>query len=66
METLQLLLDKAINGIENSYEIYWLNAQIRLAEVLRVRAMATNPMDCEDMDYDIDVADFPSEAFQLF
>ena len=32
LETLQLLLDKAINGIENSYEIYWLNAQIRLAE----------------------------------
>ena len=21
-----------INGIENSYEIYWLNAQIRIAE----------------------------------
>ena len=32
LETLQLLLDKAINGIENSYEIYWLNAQIRVAE----------------------------------
>ena len=24
--------------------------------------MATNPMDCEDMEYDIDVIDFPSEA----
>jgi hypothetical protein len=32
LEALQLLLDEAINGIENSYEIYWLNAQIRLAE----------------------------------
>jgi alkyl sulfatase BDS1-like metallo-beta-lactamase superfamily hydrolase len=32
LETLQLLLDKAINGIENSYEIYWLNAQIRVTE----------------------------------
>ena len=32
LEALQLLLDEAINGIENSYEIYWLNAQIRLAQ----------------------------------
>ena len=35
--------------------------QIQLAELLRVRAMATNPMDCEGMDYEIDVTDFPSE-----
>ncbi|EJW20443.1 alkyl sulfatase-like hydrolase [alpha proteobacterium IMCC14465] len=34
LETLQILLDKAVNGIENSYEIYWLNAQIREAEAL--------------------------------
>ncbi len=23
--------------------------------------MATNPMDCQDMDYEVDVTDFPSE-----
>lgn len=31
LEALQMLLEKAVSGLENSYEIYWLNSQIRQA-----------------------------------
>ena len=33
--------------------------QIHLAELLRIRARAKNPLDCDDMKYDVNVDEFP-------
>ena len=38
--------------------------QIHLAELLRIRARAKNPLDCDDMKYDVNVDEFPSEKDQ--